>query len=199
MQWTNTKVRFGAVHMSLHWVIALAFIAMLAIGFIMTSLPFRDPLTYPLFQFHKSLGLTVLALVVLRIVWRSTNVVPSLPVDLKAYEKGLAHLTHYGLYAALLVMPLSGWAMISASSRGIPTEFFGLFEVPKIGFIASSPDKQWIEGVAEDVHATAAWVAIALIALHVAAALFHHVVRRDNVLARMTPGLALRAEKETER
>jgi len=188
----NTRERFGAVAQGFHWLIALAFIAMLAIGLYMTSLPFSNSLTFPLYQFHKALGITILVVVVFRVLWRLWNVQPALPGGLKLYEQLLARVTHYGLYVALFLMPISGWVMVSASTLPIKTMIFGLFELPKIGFIAASPHKNAIHEFAEGLHGTVAWIAIALLVLHVGASLKHHFVLKDNVLRRMVPGMRLR-------
>jgi len=112
---------------------------------------------------------------------------PPLPTSLKPYERLLARMTHLGLYAALVLMPLTGWVIVSASSLGIPTVLYGVLRLPHIGFIAASPDKAVIETIASWTHASIAAAAAALVALHIAAALWHHVFQRDDVLTRMLP------------
>jgi cytochrome b561 len=191
MQLQNTSTRFGLVAVTLHWLIALLFLFMIGLGLVMTRLPLTDPWTFPLFQLHKSIGVTIFALVVLRVAWRAGNVVPPLPGGLKPYERGLAHLTHYGLYAALVLMPLTGWITVSASPLGIPTILFGVVPLPHIGFIAVRPDKEAIENIAGWVHTVIAWAAVGLVCLHFAAALKHHLLLKDDVLRRMLPSRAL--------
>lgn len=195
MQWRNSTIRFGIVAISLHWLIAALFLAMLAIGVTMTRLPLTDPWTFPLFQFHKSLGATVFLLACLRIGWRAGNNPPPLPASLKPYERALARFTHWGLYAALFLMPLTGWVIVSASPLGIPTVLYGLVPLPHIGFVADHPQKAAIETAASWTHWTIAIFAATLIALHIGAALWHHFVKRDDVLTRMLPSRTLFRER----
>ncbi|MEP2829949.1 cytochrome b [Parvibaculum sp.] len=191
VQWRNSERRFGLAAVLLHWLIAVLFLAMLAIGVTMTRLPLTDPWTFPLFQFHKSLGATVFLLVVARIAWRAGNNPPPLPASLKPYERALAKLTHWGLYAALIAMPLTGWVIVSASPLGIPTVLYGIVPLPHIGFVAGHPQKAAIETAASWTHWTIAVFAATLIALHIGAAFWHHFAKRDDVLTRMLPSRAL--------
>lgn len=187
MQLRNSETRFGLVAVALHWLVALLFIVMLALGVTMTRLALTDPLTFPFYQLHKSIGATIFVLVVARVAWRAANMQPPLPASLKPYERLLARATHLGLYAALVVMPLTGWVIVSASSLGIPTVLYGVLTLPHIGFIAASPDKAMIETIASWTHASIAAAAAALVVLHIAAALWHHIFQRDDVLTRMLP------------
>ncbi|GMV61566.1 MAG: hypothetical protein AMXMBFR74_07350 [Parvibaculum sp.] len=195
MQWRNSERRFGLVALSLHWLIAAFFLVMLAIGVTMTRLPLTDPWTFPLYQLHKSIGATIFLLVCARVAWRAANAPPPLPAALKPYERALALATHWGLYAALLLMPLTGWMIVSASPLGIPTVLYGLVPLPHIGFVADHPQKAAIETAASWTHWTIAIVASGFVALHIAAALWHHFVRRDDVLTRMLPSRDLFRER----
>ncbi|HEY4344217.1 MAG TPA: cytochrome b [Parvibaculum sp.] len=190
MQLANTALRFGLVAVALHWLIALLFLAMIAIGLTMTSLPLVHPWTFPLYQLHKSIGVTIFALVVLRLAWRVAGQVPPLPVTLKPWERAAAYLTHYGLYAVLLAMPLTGWITVSASPYGIPTILYGYVKLPHLGFVVANAHKAAIEMAASWTHWGLAWTAIALVALHIAAALKHHFILNDDVLTRMLPSRA---------
>lgn len=190
MQLRNSSLRFGLVAVSLHWLIAGLFLAMVAIGFVMTNLALTDPRTFPLYQLHKSIGVTIFALVVLRLLWRLSGKVPPLPATLKPWERAAAHLTHYGLYAALLLMPLTGWITVSASPYGIPTILYGYLKLPHLGFVVTSAHKAAIETAASWAHWGLAWTALALVFLHIAAALKHRLVLKDDVLARMLPSRA---------
>jgi cytochrome b561 len=196
MQLRNTHRRFGLVALSFHWLVAALFVAMIAIGLTMTALALTHPWKFPLYQFHKSLGVTIFALVALRLLWRVSGPVPPLPVSLPAWERGAAHLTHWALYALLIVMPLTGWVIVSASPLGIPTVLYGIVRLPHIGFVAERPDKEAIEHVAATVHAVLAWTGIALVALHAGAALRHHFWLKDDVLRRMLPARALFSRKD---
>jgi cytochrome b561 len=191
-------MRYGLVAVTLHWLIALLFLMMIGLGLTMTHLPITDPWTFPLFQLHKSIGVTIFALVALRVAWRAGNRAPSLPPNLRPWERVLAHLTHYGLYAALLLMPLTGWITVSASPLGIPTVLYGVVPLPHIGFIAARPDKEMIETVAGWVHTAIGWTAVALVCLHFAAALKHHFVLKDDVLRRMLPARVLLQRKSIQ-
>lgn len=191
MQWRNSEIRFGLAAVSLHWLIAVLFLAMLAIGVTMVRLPLTDPWTFPLFQFHKSLGATIFLLACARIAWRAGNNPPPLPASLKPHERVLARLTHWGLYAVLFLMPLTGWVIVSASSLGIPTVLYGIVPLPHIGFVAGHPQKAAIETAASWAHWGLAIFAATLIVLHMAAALWHHFAKRDDVLTRMLPSRVL--------
>ncbi len=198
MQIRNNSIRFGLVALTLHWLIAVLFLAMVTIGLTMTSLALTDPWTFPLYQLHKSIGVTIFVLVALRLVWRLSGKVPPLPATLKPWERVAAYLTHYGLYAALLAMPLTGWITVSASPYGIPTVLYGYVKLPHIGFVVASAHKATIEQAASWTHWGLAWTAMALVALHIGAALKHHFILKDDVLSRMLPARA-RFEKRSRR
>ena len=125
MQLRNSETRFGLVAVALHWLVALLFLFMLGLGVTMTRLSLTDPWTFPLYQLHKSIGVTIFLLVVARVAWRAGNSPPPLPAALKPDERVLAQATHWGLYAALVLMPLTGWVIVSASTFGIPTVLYG--------------------------------------------------------------------------
>lgn len=183
----NFPTRYGTVAMTLHWLIALAVIAMLVIGKIMADLDNDDPNRFTLIQLHKSTGLTILFLTLLRIGWRLTNAVPPLPATMRTWERWAAHSTHFALYVLLLAIPLSGWANASSSSSGIPTVWFGLLEVPNLPGLQDSPDRRELHEQAEETHELLGNLMILLLLLHVGAALKHHFWDRDNVLKRMLP------------
>lgn len=178
----NSPSRFGWVAIALHWLIAALIGVMIVLGLVMTGGFDDDIMTkIALFQWHKSTGIAVLALVVVRLAWRLANPVPALPGTLKAYERGLAHATHLALYLLMLAIPVSGWLIASAST--LPTEVFGLFALPRL----ITPDRG-VEELVGEVHETLAWVMLGVLALHVAAALKHHFILKDDVLVRMLPG-----------
>lgn len=186
MQWRNSIEKYGAVAKALHWLIALMIFAMIGLGLYMDELP-NGPQLFEIVQLHKSIGLTLLALVVLRILWRLANPVPPMPLTMPAHERWLAHLVHIGLYAALLVFPLSGWVMISASQYPIGS-IFGVVPIPDL----LETDRQ-IQNTAYAVHETMLWVIVGLLVLHIAGALKHHFISKDDVLRRMSPGAKLRS------
>lgn len=187
MLWRNSKARYGLVALGLHWLIAIAIIAMLALGIYMTDLP-NSPWKFELYQLHKSIGITILVASLLRLGWRLANPPPPLPPAMPALEALAAKAAHAGFYLLMLGLPLSGWMMVSASVWNIPTRIFGLFELPHLPWFATLADKKPVEDVLKEVHETAGWLMIALLAVHVAAALRHHILLKDDILRRMLPG-----------
>lgn len=181
MIWRNTTEKYGAVAISFHWVIAILVIAMLAVGLIMTEMD-PSPQMFKIYALHKSVGILVLTLAVLRVIWRLSNPHPSSLPTHKAWEKFLAKLVHVLLYAALFIMPLSGWIMSSA--KGFPVNLFGIEGLTLPDLV--KPDKDTAE-LAGEIHEVAAYSLIAAIALHFGGAMKHHVIDRDGTLRRMLP------------
>ena len=185
----NSKTRYGAVAMSLHWLIAAAILFMFWLGPFMANLPETDPRQFPLFQLHKSIGLTILVLSFARLAWRLMNPVPDLPANMAPWEYVTARAVHYAFYVLMIVVPLFGWATVSAAPIAVPTMWFGLFEWPHISFLADLPraQKQIVEDPLATTHAALAVTMGLLAVLHVAAALKHHFKDRDDVLKHMLP------------
>jgi cytochrome b561 len=183
----NSRLRYGTVAMTLHWLIALLIVTNVVLGFTFANIMSRDdPSFFMIVQTHKSIGLTVLALSILRLVWRIINPVPALP-PMSQGLRFLARGSHYLFYFLIIAVPLAGWLMVSASSTGAPTMYFGLFPVPSFEFLSSLPRAQRTP-LHEDfatLHAVLAYSATALLVLHVSAALYHQFTRRDDVLKRM--------------
>ena len=177
---TNTPTRYGWAMIVLHWLIGIIFIGQFALGFIMVRLTSQRT-AFELIQLHKSLGFLLLGLIILRIAWRLGNAPPPLPVSVGTLERRSAPLAHLALYAFQIALPLSGWALVSVSTLEIPTMPFNLFVMPNLPLTESD--------AAESFWAAAHWylayAGIALVALHVAAALRHHFLLRDSVLRRM--------------
>jgi len=182
----NDDTRYGAVAIVLHWLIALSVIGLYAVGSIMEDMK-PSLQQFELYQLHKSFGISVLLLTVLRLIWRLANPQPSLPPGMPGWQKLAAKATHWGFYGLLLAAPLAGWAMVSASSLNIPTVIFGLFTLPHVEVIAASTDKQMLEDVFENLHGLAADGLLVLFVAHVGAALYHHIKLRDSVLLKMLP------------
>lgn len=180
----TTPTRYGTVAMILHWLIALSIIGLLIVGKYMVDLPRTDPDRFTLFQLHKSFGLSVLVLSFLRVGWRLANPPPALPAGMAPWERWAATLTHLAFYALIIVLPLSGWATASSSTSGVPTLWFGLFEVPSMPGI---PADRGVHEQAEEVHELLGNIMIGLLLLHVGAALKHHFWDGDTVLKRMLP------------
>lgn len=193
--WRNTDRRYGVVALGLHWLIALLIIGMLALGLVMVRLTPGSTLQFDLYQLHKSIGITVLALSLVRLVWRLRNPVPPLPGGLQRWEIALARLTHVGFYVLMIGLPLSGWMMVSASVWNLPTMLFGVIELPHVPVLSTLDNKKPVEDALKRIHEAAGWAAMALLALHVAGALKHHLLLKDDVLTRMLPGRDLIARR----
>lgn len=187
--WGNSKTRYGAVAISLHWLIAAAILFMFWLGPFMANLPETDERQFPLFQLHKSIGLTILVLSLARFIWRLMNLVPDLPAHMPVWERVTARGVHYAFYVLMIAVPLFGWATVSAAPIAVPTMWFGLFEWPHIPFLADLPRarKQILEDPLATTHAVLALSMGLLAVLHVAAALKHHFKDRDDVLKHMLP------------
>jgi cytochrome b561 len=192
----NTRLRYGTVAMTLHWLIAAVILFNLCLGFYVAEIMSNDdPSHFGYVQFHKSVGLTILVLSVLRLLWRIVNAVPPLPETLTPALKVVARGTHYLLYFLIIAIPLSGWALVSSSPLGLPTSYFGLFHWPHIPFLADLPraQKKVLGHEFLTVHMYLAISAMALLALHVAGALYHQR-HGDDVVRRMLPGTRLAGE-----
>ena len=179
--------RYNTVAMLLHWLMALSIIALIVVGKVMSDLSGSDPLKFELYQMHKSAGLTILALALFRILWRLLHRPPALPSTMKPWERGAAAFTHLAFYILMIAIPLTGWAMASTSSSGVPTFWFGLFEVPALPGLSGAEEMHDIHEASEEAHEILANLTILLLLLHVGAALKHHFWNRDDVLKRMLP------------
>lgn len=167
--------RYTCVARALHWIMAVLIIVNLALGIAHEALP-EDWAVMPV---HKSLGLTVLALTLVRLGWRVGHRPPPLPAAMPGWEKGAAHATHFLFYAFMVLVPLSGWIMTSAGTR--PLNWFFLFDIPK--FAVTKGDA--IVDLSGEGHEIMGFAWAALILVHIAAALRHHIVLKDGVMRRM--------------
>jgi cytochrome b561 len=177
--------------MTFHWLIAILITTNLGLGFYFVKiLDSHDPSFFAIVQLHKSIGLTVLVLSVLRLGWRLVNPIPPLPSNFTAPMRVLARGTHYLFYFLIIAVPLFGWATVSASPRGTPTMYFGLFHWPHLPLLSTLPRaaKREYTEMLGGIHGYLAYSALGLLLLHVSAALWHHFARRDTVLRRMLPG-----------
>lgn len=184
---SNSPARFTGTAIALHWIMAVLFIFMIGLGLYMADLPNTDPNRFALFQLHKSIGITILALVIIRMLWRALHTVPTLPAHMNGFERFMSHVTAYGLYAALILMPLTGWAIVETSKYNLPTVIFNFLTLPRLTFISESPSKEIIHEASENIHSLIAWIAIGLISLHFLGAMKHQFINRDDVLKRMLP------------
>lgn len=166
--------------MILHWLIALLIVLNFIAVWVSEDMP--RPERMQIMANHKSIGLTVLILTILRIVWRVTHRPPPFQRSLQPWERGLAHTVHTLFYIAMIGIPLTGWAMVSG---GGPVKVFGLFSMPALPV----PTDEASSTTFFTVHEKLGWLMLALLALHVLGALKHQFVDRDATLGRMIPFL----------
>lgn len=182
------RSRYSSVAIALHWAVALLIVANLSLaftfdGYLQSADPADKRTGFELIQTHKAIGLTVLALSVVRLLWRLTHPAPPLPAAMPGWQKFLAYLTHWGLYALMIGVPLLGWAMSSASPIQFPIQWFGLFEWPKLPM---TPDKALADGLST-LHGSGGLLMAGLAMLHVLGALKHWLMDDDRVIERMIP------------
>ena len=170
---------YTATAKGLHWLMALLIFGLLALGFYMADLPL-SPEKLQYFSWHKWAGVTVFLLVWLRLAWRVTNRPPAYPLSMNGMQQFLAHAGHLALYALMLVIPVSGWLM--SSTKGVQTVWFGVLPLPDL----LGRDKELGKQLAE-LHSALNIGLLALIGIHAAAALLHHLVLKDDILRRMLP------------
>ena len=172
-------MRYGYVAQTLHWVVVALVIVQVTIGTIADDLP-RGLEKLALLARHKSFGITILGIAVIRLAWRWIDRPPP-PPPMPRWQHIAAHLNHWGLYALLFALPLSGWLMSSASNY--PVSWFGLVQLPD--FIGADRE---LKDIFHELHHLFVWFLYALVGLHVAAALKHQFFDRDGLLFRMLPG-----------
>lgn len=172
----NTQDQFGIISILLHWVMAILLIGLVCLGLYMTSIPISAE-KLKLYGWHKEYGILVLMLVIVRITWRLSNMNPSL-ASLASWERKAARAVHWAFYGFMFALPMTGWLITSAA--GLPVSFFGLFLLPNL--ISSSDE---LRNLFEQIHEWLAYGLIATFCLHVAAALKHHFINKDDILKRM--------------
>lgn len=185
---STLTTRYTNVAIALHWTIAFLIIGNLVLGLQLES--FKGTDRFAMYQLHKSLGISVLLLTVVRIAWRLSHKPPPYEATLKPWERRAATATHSLFYILLIAMPLTGWIMVSASKWNIPTMVFGVVRWPHIAPIhaADTATRAQIDAVSNQTHELIGYTMIALVALHVLGAIKHVVVDGDGTFARMIPG-----------
>jgi cytochrome b561 len=174
----NTRERWGSVSIGLHWTIAaLVLLVQLPAGITMVSV---DPGTVQDigYNIHKTNGIVIFLLAIVRLGWRWSHPVPALPADLPVWQARTARTTHALLYIVLLTMPITGF--LYTTLGGFPVPFFGLYDLARL-----VPENKPVAEVFKTAHLTLRWVLYAVVLLHVAGALQHHLVRKDGILRRM--------------
>lgn len=177
---TEPVNRYTDVAIALHWLLALSLLAAFCVGLYMADLKL-SPTRIRLFNWHKWAGISILVLSALRLGWRLTHRPPEEPAYLPQWQKRLAGTVHLVLYLLFFLVPIAGWAHSSAA--GFPVVWFGIIHLPDL----VGPDKQLAETLT-DVHAALAYTMAGLVALHVAGALQHRFILKDNIVQRMLPG-----------
>ena len=177
MKLRDSNNRYGLVTITNHWVTALIMIGMVILGLYMADLP-KGPDKGNLIDIHKSFGVLVLMLGVLRLSWRLLNPMPEAVGNAAPWLRKIARLLHKLLMALILLLPLSGWLMSSAG--GHPVSFFGQSTLPSL-----AAENKSVGDLVRDLHELLAWTLVTLLVLHAGAALKHHFVARDITLRRM--------------
>ncbi len=186
MSATTGGREYGATAIALHWIVAILIFGNLALGLYTVEVLPLSPQKLRFFSWHKWIGVTVLILASLRLAWRLGHSAPALPATMKPWEKAAAHVSHALLYALFFATPLSGW--LFSSANGFQTVYLGVLPIPDL--LEKNRD------LAETLKIVHHWIAFMLagvVAVHVAAALKHHFIDRDDVLARMLPFLRHRS------
>lgn len=172
--------RYTKTAILLHWLTALLIIAAFTLGLVMTDIPGITPTKLKYYSWHKWLGVTVLALAVIRVLWRKANRPPAQLASMTALQVKMADGMHYLLYFLIFAVPLSGYLYTTAA--GVPVVYLGLFQIPSL-FEADTALKE----ILKPVHYWLNMLLAAAVAGHVLAALKHHFIDRDGVLKRMLP------------
>lgn len=178
----NTEDHYGAIAILFHWSMALIVVGLAVLGLYMVTLPDAgfDTKKITLILYHKEFGLLILVLLVTRLAWRVTNILPQLVAHLPDWQQIAARFVHLCFYALMFALPMTGWLMSSAA--GIPVSFFGLFTLPEL-----LPRDQFLFQRFIDIHRWLGYLLILFIFVHVGAALRHHFVFKDDTLRRMLP------------
>jgi len=176
----ETPARYHTVAIALHWLIAIGVLFMLALGLSMVEIPKGTPERAFYFNLHKSIGVTIGVLVLIRLWWRLTHRPPALPASMPAWEVSAAKISHGLLYACLVVMPVVGFLASNFTKYGV--KYFGIQVGP---FFA---ENQELRDALQEVHEIVAFVLLALIVVHVLAAFKHLLLDKDGVFQRMLPG-----------
>jgi cytochrome b561 len=174
MTYTQTAI-------ALHWLLAVLIVANLAFGFSIVDLPL-SPAKLRYFSFHKWTGVTIFVLAAARLAWRLRHPAPELPPHMKSWERKSARAAHFALYALFFAAPLTGWLFSSAA--GFQTVYLGVLPIPDL-----LPKNRGVAEFLKLAHHGVNYALAAVVAIHTAAALKHHFVDRDDILARMLPFL----------
>ena len=183
---TDTKT-YTKVAVILHWLIGLIIIGLLALGLVMGEEDlWSKEVQGQLYGLHKAFGMTVIALTVVRILWRLMNPPPALPATMKPIELTISKLTHFAFYALMLGIPMTGWALTTAAGYA-PINIFGIFSWPAMPILADHGTQKELAEQIGEIHELLAYGMMGLLALHIGAALKHQFIDKDGLLWRMIP------------
>jgi cytochrome b561 len=178
----NTETSWGSAARTLHWLIAVLILGLFAYGLWMNDFPAREDRGYH-YAIHAAIGITILALMVLRLVWRFVNPTPVPPPNSANWEITAARLGHFGLYVLVFGVLIVGWLLAGTMKTPVPIRLFGLVPVPTL-LETGSPYHRLLG----QAHEFLAYAVMTLVAVHAAAAVWHQRVKHDGVLTRMTKG-----------
>ena len=176
----NQSTRWGTVARAFHVVGALLILWLIIHGWWMTEFPPREMRLYH-YSWHASFGYALLALTVLRLLWRWLNVVPDAPTGSTALERAAAHIGHWGLYLLMFAASVAGWALAGTFRGPLDAKLLGFITVPAIATNENPASHELFE----EWHVYLSWALAALVVIHIAAAIYHQVVKRDSLLQRM--------------
>ena len=179
MKLKNTSKQYGVISQLLHWTVAVLFFMQFIWAWRIEQLGLGRQ-RYDLVNQHKSIGMTILVLVVMRLLWRQINVIPAYVPPITFQQRIISRYFHYLLYSLLLMIPITGWLMSSAA--GFVVSWFGLIDLPSL--IAQDDN---LKKLFKLIHAILALSAGLIVLVHIVAALYHHFVKRDNTMKRMLP------------
>ncbi|MDN5841948.1 MAG: cytochrome b [Alcaligenaceae bacterium] len=175
----QSSQRYTRTAVFLHWLVGLGLIGTFALGFYMEGLPL-SPNKLKFYAWHKWAGMSLLVLAVVRLAWRMSHPAPDLPSTMSPMARLTAHAGHWVLYILMLAIPVSGWLMSSA--QGFSVVWFGVLPLPDL-----VPKNADLGALLKDAHVILNYTLLAVVVGHVGAALQHHFIKKDSVMARMLP------------
>lgn len=191
--------RYTGTAIALHWLVALLIFAGFGLGLTMVDMGF-SPQKLKFYSWHKWIGITIFTLVAVRLAWRLTHPAPAMPMSMPAWQQKAAHVSHWLMYVLFFAIPISGW--LFSSTKGIQTVYLGVLPLPDLltkdmgDIVLAAADAEKPFTLAELirlVHKSMNYLLGSLVLMHIAAAIKHHFIDRDDILGRMVPWLKPRS------